>query len=51
MYDYQPDLLPLFEELGLYLSISDVAVLRDMADIQQRITRFQQGFGESPAPG
>jgi hypothetical protein len=52
MYDYQPDLLPLFEELGLYLSISDVAVLRDIvADIQQRITRFQQGFGESPAPG
>jgi hypothetical protein len=52
MYDYQPDLLPLFEELGLYLSMSDVAVLRDIvADIQQRIARFQQGFGESPTPG
>src|SRR5215510_14667828 len=52
MYDYQPALLPLFEELGRYLSMSDIAVLRDIvAEIQQRIARFQQGFGESPAPG
>ena len=52
MYDYRPDLLPLFEELGRYLSMSDVAVLRGIvAEIQQRIARFQQGFGESPAPG
>ena len=49
MYDYRPDLLPLFEELGRYLSVSDVAVLRNIvAEIQQRIARFQQGFGESP---
>jgi hypothetical protein len=52
MYDYQPDMLPLFEELGRYLNMSDVAVLRDIvAEIQQRIARFQQGFGESPASG
>jgi|RhiMetdeSRZDD1v2_1073273.scaffolds.fasta_scaffold119484_3 hypothetical protein len=52
MYDYQPDLLALFAELGRYLSMSDIAVLRDIvAEIQQRIARFQQGFGESPAPG
>ena len=52
MYDYQPDLLPLFEKLERYLSMSDVAVLRDIAAaIQQRIARLQQGFGESPAPG
>jgi len=51
MYDYQPDILPLFEELGRYLSMSDVAGLRDIvAEIQQRIARFQQGFGEPPTP-
>jgi hypothetical protein len=49
MYDYRPDLPPLFTELTRYLSGSDVATLRDIvAEIRQRIERFQQGFGESP---
>jgi hypothetical protein len=52
MYDYQPDPGPLFEELERYLSGSDVTALRDIvAEIQQRIERFQHGFGEPPAPG
>jgi hypothetical protein len=52
MYDYQPDPGPLFEELERYLSGSDITALRDIvAEIQQRIERFQHGFGEPPAPG
>jgi len=49
MYDYRPDLGPLFEELEPYLSASDLATLRDIvADIRHRIERFGQGFGEKP---
>jgi phage terminase Nu1 subunit (DNA packaging protein) len=45
--DYQPVLAPLFEELTRHLSTSDTASLREIvAEIQQRIKRFQQGFGE-----
>jgi hypothetical protein len=48
MYGYRPELTPLFEELARHLSPSDVASLRDIiAEIQQRIDRFQQGFGEN----
>lgn len=47
MHDYQPVLDPLFDELAHHLSASDLAALRDIvADIQQRIGRFQQGFGK-----
>jgi hypothetical protein len=49
MYNYRPDLRPLFTELTRYLSGSDVATPQDIvAEIRQRIERFQQGFGESP---
>src|SRR5215475_2503244 len=49
MHDYRPDLGPLFEELEPHLSASDIAMLRDIvADIQHRIERFGQGFGEKP---
>src|SRR4029434_200449 len=49
MHDYQPDLLALFAELGRYLSMSDIAVLRDIvAEIQQRIAPFQERFVASP---
>lgn len=48
MHDYHPDLGPLFDELARHLSDSDVASLRDIVtEIQQRIDRFHQGFGES----
>ena len=49
MHDYRPDLGPIFEELEPYLRTSDIATLRDIvADIQHRIERFGQGFGETP---
>ena len=49
MHDYQPDMEPLFTELTLHLSASNMAALHDItAEIQQRIERFQQGFGEQP---
>ncbi len=49
MNDYGPDLGPLFEALEPHLSASDIATLRDIvADIQHRIERFGQGFGEKP---
>lgn len=45
MHGYQPDLAPLFEELACHLSASDVTSLHDIvAEIQQRIERFQQGL-------
>src|SRR5262249_19562448 len=47
MHDYHPVLDPLFDELALHLSVSDLTALRDIvADIQRRIGRFQQGFGK-----
>jgi hypothetical protein len=49
MHDYRPDLGPLVAELEPHLSTSDIATLRDIvADIQHRIERFWQGFGEQP---
>jgi hypothetical protein len=45
MHAYRPDLAPLFEELAGHLSTSDVTSLHDIvAEIQQRIARFQQGL-------
>jgi predicted nucleotidyltransferase len=47
IHAYQPDLDALFVVLAQYLSVSDMAALRDIAaEIQQRIARFQHGFGE-----
>ena len=47
MHAYRPVLDPLFDELAHHLRASDLAALRDIvADIQQRIGRFQQGFGK-----
>ncbi len=46
MHDYRPGMDVLVDELTSYLSPSDVGSLRDIvAEIQQRIERFQQGFG------
>ena len=48
MHAYQPDLDALFAVLAQHLSVSDMAALRDIvAEIQQRIARFQQGFGKN----
>ena len=47
IHAYQPDLAALFAVLARYLSASDMTALRDIAsDIQQRIARFQHGFGD-----
>jgi hypothetical protein len=47
IHAYRPDLDALFVVLAHYLSASDIAALRDIvAEIQQRIARFQHGFGE-----
>jgi hypothetical protein len=47
MHAYQPVLDPLFDALAQHLSASDLAALRGIvADIQQRIGRFQHGFGK-----
>jgi predicted nucleotidyltransferase len=47
IHAYRPDLDALFVVLTHYLSASDIAALRDIvAEIQQRIARFQHGFGE-----
>ena len=47
MHAYQPDLDALFVVLTQHLSTSDMVALRDIvAEIQQRIARFQHGFGE-----
>jgi len=44
---YQPDLAALFAVLAQHLSASDMAALRDIvSEIQQRIARFQHGFGD-----
>ena len=48
MHAYQPDLDALFAVLAPHLSVSDMVALRDIvAEIQQRIARFQQGFGKN----
>jgi hypothetical protein len=42
IHDYRPQLEPLFAELALHLSQSDLAAVRQIGDeIQQRIDRFQ----------
>jgi len=47
MHDYQPELDALFDALAQHLSASDLSTLRDIvAEIQQRIGRFQHGFGK-----
>jgi hypothetical protein len=44
MYSYKPQMEPLFAELAAYLSSTDLASVRDIVtEIQQRITRFEQG--------
>jgi len=44
---YQPDLETLFAVLAQHLSATDMTALRDIvSEIQQRIARFQHGFGE-----
>ena len=48
MHAYQPDLDALFAVLAPHLSVSDMVALRDIvAEIQQRIARFQHGFGKN----
>jgi hypothetical protein len=48
MHDYRPDLGPLFEALERYLNTSEIIALREIViEIQHRLERFQQGFGEN----
>jgi len=48
IHAYQPDLEVLFVVLAPHFSASDMTALQDIvADIQQRIARFQHGFGEN----
>ena len=45
IHRYQPELEPLFAELALHVSATDLAALRRIvAEIQERIARFGQGF-------
>lgn len=47
IHAYQPDLEALFAVLAQHLSASDMEALWEIvSEIQQRIARFQQGFGE-----
>jgi hypothetical protein len=47
MHDHQPDMDALFTELTRSLSVADIASRQDIVtDIQPRMERFQQGFGE-----
>jgi hypothetical protein len=44
IYSYKPSMEPLYTELATHLSPSDLAAVRDIvAEIQQRIARFEQG--------
>ena len=48
MQHYQPALEPLFDELALHLSETDLVSVREIVDeIEQRIARFQKGFGKN----
>ncbi len=48
MQHYQPALEPLFDELALHLSETDLVSVREIVDeIEQRIARFQKGFGNN----
>jgi DNA-binding GntR family transcriptional regulator len=43
MHDYRPKIEPLYAELALHLSQTDLAAVREIiAEIQQRIERFQE---------
>jgi len=45
IHRYQPDLEPLFAELAPHVSATDLVALRKIvAEIQERIARFGQGF-------
>jgi len=47
MYDYNPQMGPLFKELFSYLSDMDIAAVREVVtDIQQRIVRFEKKSDE-----
>jgi len=47
IHDYKPQLEPLFNELSHYLSDTDLAAIKEIvAEIQQRIERFQKSSGE-----
>lgn len=48
IYYHQPDLPALLNELAAYVSASDLTAIREtVADIQQRIARFQKGTSTS----
>lgn len=48
MQHYQPALEPLFDELALHLSDTDLVSVREIVDeIEQRIARFHKGFGNN----
>lgn len=45
--NYQPSIEPLFKQLALHLSKTDLAEVRHIIDdIEKRISRFQRGFGK-----
>ena len=45
IYDYRPELEPLFKELAHHLSETDLVAVREIvAEIQQRIKRFGKGW-------
>ncbi len=48
LHDYQSDVEPLFNMLANYVSETDLVSLRKIvAEIQQRIQRFNKGFKEA----
>jgi hypothetical protein len=45
MHDYGPKIEPLYTELAPHLSHTDLAAVREiLAEIQQRIERFQESY-------
>lgn len=47
LHRYRPEVEPLFQELAPHLSGTDLAALRRIVDeIQEKIARFGQGFGQ-----
>lgn len=48
LQEYQPDLAPLFKELKVHLSETDIRALDEIiSEIQQRIERFRRGIGNN----
>ena len=48
IYDYQPPLEPLLDQLGKYLDKSDLLSVREIVvEIKQRIERFRKGSSEN----